>query len=77
MVIGQPNNSKLNHNGNAQGLLLKPTLDLDDGGDPPRPPNFLSIPNVNINYKQGKKDGKKEGGKKRGNEQTTIKPPGS
>ena len=30
--IGQPNNSKLNHYGNAQGLLLKPTLDLDDGG---------------------------------------------
>ena len=32
LVIGQPNHSKLNHCGNAQGLPLEPTLDLHDGG---------------------------------------------
>lgn len=30
--MGQPNNSKLNFYGNVQGLLLKLTLPLDDGG---------------------------------------------
>lgn len=32
LVMGQPNHAKLNFYGNIQGLLLKLTLSLDDGG---------------------------------------------